>query len=317
MARYIEVEKPQPKGPGGARLHPLMDKLSVPINLVDDPKERLLFRCIAAPNGCDRIYPSSRQRDRVFKHAAQDCPKMPKDLVQRANKELARAAPSVKAKESAQDAESARRVVAELELKKMTSEANLPFPSASASAAAGSTFAATTSVNPESAPSNSIKGFKPDGGLHAIAKEAGRRKIETERKERTDTLHVLILKFFVSAGIPLNAADSPHWKAIFKKLDRDFVPASRSTMEDSRIPREAAAVRLCTIEYLQTQDRLTASFDAGSIRSQASNLNCHVITEDGLTFLVEGKDASADSHTGDYYFIFLRDVRLGSIISYL
>ena len=116
------------------------------------------------------------------------------------------------------------------------------------------------------------------------------------------------MNLFCACGIPIRVADTNEWQEVFRIANPNYSPASRSTIEDSHIPAEAAAVVEKQVALLKNETNLTISFDGGSIRSTQSNLTIHIITEDRRVFFFEGLNSTGFAHTGDYYYECLKDV---------
>ncbi|KII82917.1 hypothetical protein PLICRDRAFT_120092 [Plicaturopsis crispa FD-325 SS-3] len=123
---------------------------------------------------------------------------------------------------------------------------------------------------------------------------------EHGRKLLQARLDFAIIKLICVAGIPPSIATYQEWREVFSIANSSYQPVSRSTLEDSHIPGEAARVRQETYKYLDTQYDLTISFDGGTIRRPQSVYTVHVTTADGRSFLLEGEEASGDSHTSEH-----------------
>ena len=138
--------------------------------------------------------------------------------------------------------------------------------------------------------------------LHQMAKALGKRQLAAR-------LDLAVTNFFCANGVPINVADSPEWREIFAIANPKYTPASRTTIEDSHIPAEAAVIRLKQLNILKKESNLTITFDGGSTRSTQSNLTIHIITEDRRVFFVEGRNSTGFAHTSDYYYTCLKEVR--------
>ena len=88
----------------------------------------------------------------------------------------------------------------------------------------------------------------------------------------------------------------------------NYTPVSSSILVDSQIPQEASQVYMPQLELLQWSDNLTMSFDGGGTWKQQSIYTIHVTTEDKHSFLLEGHEASNESHTGMYIYTVLKKV---------
>jgi hypothetical protein len=136
-----------------------------------------------------------------------------------------------------------------------------------------------------------------------LAKEGGAKNL----KAVVD--HDLIY-WMCNKGLPSNLLDSTDFRRMMGHLNSRYKPPSSTHYEDALLPAECAYVERETLAYLRTQDRLTISWDAGTIGNGKSNVHCTVTTECGRSFLFAGKDGSAFSHTGEWYYQFLRRVSL-------
>ena len=137
--------------------------------------------------------------------------------------------------------------------------------------------------------------------IFSKAKAEGRRQLQAK-------LDLAIVNLFCVAGIPPHVADLPEWKEVWSIANSGYRPASKSKLENSHIPAEAAAVAKAQLKLLQEKTNLTISFDGGSLKSTHSNLTIHVITEDRHVYFFEGKDSTGFSHTGTYYYQALKNV---------
>ena len=128
------------------------------------------------------------------------------------------------------------------------------------------------------------------------------------RRERAAHLDVAVTNFFCAGGVPICVADSDEWRELFVVAFPGYQPASRSTIEDSHIPSEAAAIHIAQVKLLKKEKNLTISFDGGSTQSAQSNLTIHVITEDRRVFFFECVNCTGFAHTAEYYYRCLKDV---------
>ena len=247
---YDDLKKPPARGPGGREPCSLLDKVSVYTRRISD--NQLCYRCLGAASGCTKIYPITRDKARVLRHAS-GCQYLPNDLQQAASSLLAGDAPSHRVK-----------------------------------AATDSTIIAMSKSSSTST-------------LHADAKAEGRRQVHAK-------LDLAIVNLICVAGIPPSVADLPEWKAAWSTANPSYQPASKSKLENTQIPAEAAAVAHAQQELLQSEANLTISFDGGSLKSTSSNLTIHVVTEARRVFFFEGKDSTGFSHTAIYYYHALKNV---------
>ncbi|TDL27053.1 hypothetical protein BD410DRAFT_482841 [Rickenella mellea] len=117
-----------------------------------------------------------------------------------------------------------------------------------------------------------------------------------------------ILKFMCCSGMPPHVLNLKEWKSMWACAVPKYKPVSGSNMEDTQVPREAARIRVLALQYLQTCERLTISFDGGTTRRPQSVYTMHVTTEDKKVFLWAGDEASAESHTADHIYQILKAV---------
>ncbi|KAJ7482891.1 ribonuclease H-like domain-containing protein [Mycena galericulata] len=116
-------------------------------------------------------------------------------------------------------------------------------------------------------------------------------------------LDLAIVKVFAAAGLPPRLADYPEYKEIFRLAalaGRNYVPAGRTVLMDNHIMSEQERVRALQIAYLQTQTRLSVSYDGGDLRSGEDFYTVHANTAEGRSFLLEGFECTTVSHTADW-----------------
>ncbi|OCB91120.1 hypothetical protein A7U60_g1637 [Sanghuangporus baumii] len=104
------------------------------------------------------------------------------------------------------------------------------------------------------------------------------------------------------------------WKELLKVANPKYEAPSSKTFTDSLIPAEHAFVKLKQLEHLQMCKNLTISFDGGTTTGLQSIYSVHVITPECRAFLVEGSEASTESHTAQHLFSIL-DMRFRGITS--
>ncbi|KAL7284543.1 hypothetical protein ACG7TL_001835 [Trametes sanguinea] len=137
--------------------------------------------------------------------------------------------------------------------------------------------------------------------LHDLVKREGSKQLKLK-------LDLAIVRLICVAGIPPHVADLDEWKSAWQLVNNHYRPASRTTIEDSHIPAEAAVAQKRQIEILQHKQNLTISFDGGSMQSTQSNLTIHVSTEDRRVFFFEGVNSTGYAHRGSYYYHNLKQV---------
>jgi hypothetical protein len=123
---------------------------------------------------------------------------------------------------------------------------------------------------------------------------------ETGRKLLQAQLNLAIINLICAACLPPTLVDYAEWKKLFTIANIRYHPMSSTTLVDDHIPSQAARVRKMTIEYLKTQFDLTVSYDGATTKLPQSVYTVHFTTADGRSFLIEGNEASDESHTGEH-----------------
>jgi hypothetical protein len=67
-------------------------------------------------------------------------------------------------------------------------------------------------------------------------------------------------------------------------------------------------VKAKQIEYLKTQDNLTISFDGGTSRGKEAFWTIHVSTPARKVYFINGREATAESHTAVWIKDFVLEV---------
>jgi hypothetical protein len=120
------------------------------------------------------------------------------------------------------------------------------------------------------------------------------------RKVQHNALNHAIVRLICAAALPPAIADRPEFKKIFELTVPSYTPPSSSKLSNSLIPSEASFVRGKQLEFLKAQTHLTISFDGATIRRPQSIYTVHIWTPDRRVFLVEGHEASGESHTAEH-----------------
>jgi hypothetical protein len=139
-------------------------------------------------------------------------------------------------------------------------------------------------------------GFKADSKpppLDILVGETGRKLLQAQ-------LNLAVINLICAACLPPTLVDYAEWKKVFAIANARYHPMSSTTLVDDHIPAEAARVRRLTIEYLKTQFDLTVSYDGATTKRPQSVYTVHFTTADGRSFLIEGNEASDESHTGEH-----------------
>lgn len=277
MDAYSDIDESKdlqaPKGPGGRPRCAILDEVSILTKLKYKNRKKG-YRCAGAPTGCRKNWSYPRDKSRILKHAAM-CSHLPSDVIQRVNMQL--------------HGESASA--------RLASQNSQPI------------VKALTQSGPAKRPAASMPGqpagkkFKLDFDLRESAKSQGRKDVK-------DRMDLRVVRFFCVAGLPAHKADLDVWKDMWAETRMNYTPPSATSLTDVHIPKEAAFVQVEQINYLKECNNLTVSFDGQTIRRPQSVYTVNVSTRDRRCFLVDGHEASAESHTGEYIFGVLNKVFL-------
>jgi hypothetical protein len=138
-----------------------------------------------------------------------------------------------------------------------------------------------------------VAGGSGSATLEIAVGEAGRKLLQAK-------LDLAVIHLICAAGLPPTLIDYPQWKYMFGLANSRYNPSSSTKFADDLIPGEAARVRALVLEYLKTQYDLTISYDGATIKKPQSVYTVHFTTADGQSFLIEGQEASDESHTGEH-----------------
>lgn len=136
----------------------------------------------------------------------------------------------------------------------------------------------------------------PVPALNIVEKIAisGRRK---ERHLEMDRATVIL---FCIAGLPTYLISRPEFTNLMRVADPYYNLPTRDTLEYKLIPSEQAYVKNKQMEYLKQQDDLTMSYDGGTSRGKEAFWTVHVSTKADEVFLVDGQEATSESHTAEW-----------------
>ncbi|KAL5529773.1 hypothetical protein ACEPAG_5760 [Sanghuangporus baumii] len=158
----------------------------------------------------------------------------------------------------------------------------------------------TTSTSSSSSSSSSSFTAPPTStgplDLTRWARSAGRTELNKK-------INFAVLQLLCCRGIPSHIIDSKAWKDVLRIASSgQHEPIGTKAFVDTLIPREAAHIHTQQIKLLQKFDNLTISFDGGTTAGLQSVYMVHVTTPDRRAYLLEGNEASEQSHTGDHLF---------------
>jgi hypothetical protein len=283
---FIDAEPTLAKGPGGAKVDPLLDQVSKMAYLKTKPK-KLIVRCVGAAYGCTHTWAAPRWKTRIFKHAI-GCNKL--DSVNATLRDKVRTA---MAGESLGDRVEKNLLSAPEDSQPPAKRAKVtsPLPDSPLPDSTAATPTGIIHISTDPVPSKPAKSTKQTSIFPA------------QRKARIaalkDQLDLDVLKFICVGGIPPSKVDSKEWKTMWKHGNPDYEPASAAVLTESQIPNEAARIETLQLEHLRTCENLTITFDGNTTKLPQSVYTVHVITPDRRVFLIEGDESSAESHTGE------------------
>lgn len=234
--RYLTDGEDDDTRKGGAKMHPLLRKILKPCRLASDPAGDKIVRCIAS-RGCNVTWSWPRARQRIMKHAANECPSMAKVWRQEARDYMTSQTPQGKMKvveaigSESDSGPAALLEVTERPMKKLKIDSKQQ----------------AASISKQVAPFN--KRYVTEG--NKVLKENGD--------------HALML-FVTCTGIPPHVIDSAEFRTLCSTLNANYKPPSATTLSDRLIPNESARISKVMVDYLKTQRDLTITFDGGKIR---------------------------------------------------
>jgi hypothetical protein len=222
--------------------------------------QHILWRC--SGEGCTHTF-SLRSTDRVFKHA-RICNMLPSELQDQAREKSAQRALSTKMESLSEGLKGGGK---------------------------GTNVMKGGREEQPRKPNEEI----PQGSqyFYDCAKKVG-------RAQRHEQITLAIIQLFCICGLPLSLASSAPWKNVLASADPSYKPPDRTALSDKWIPAEADRIHIATIEQLKTQNDLTLSLDGGTSHSGESFWTLHVSTPAGKVYLLQVREATAESHTGEW-----------------
>ena len=260
-----DIDPPRRKTKAGRPVSGILEKIS---QLCRDVKTKVRrYRCLGSRDGtnCKKSWAYPRNRLRVLKHACH-CSYL-----------------SAQLKAEANDLRSEESPGAILEKLESDTQARME-PDTWETALRGTKRARLDSGT------NSIT--RPPT-LEVLVGETGRKLLQAQ-------LDLAVVKLVCAACLPPTIVGYPEWKDIFTISNKRYHPMSSTTLVDDHIPGEAARVRKLTLEYLKTQLDLTVSYDGATTKKPQPVYTISFTTADGCSFLIEGNEASDESHTGEH-----------------
>lgn len=266
---WVDATLPDKK-PGGPPPNPLGAKLFCYSKDTADPMGDCFFRCAGYAAGCRKSLAAPFHLNRALKHASK-CTLISTSLRQDATMSLANNSPS-----------------AQIEFIKRTCSSGSSTSSASSRSSSPLLF---------SSQSSRTVGLN----VSTLAQKAGQAELKL-------LVNHDLINFVCTSGMAFRALDNPHFKRMIGRLNSKYCGPSSTAFNDTLLPQECAWIEAQALKFLRTQTGLTISWDSGTLGNGKSNVHCTITTEDGRRFLFEGRDSSAFSHTGEWYYAFLKSV---------
>ncbi|XP_006456240.1 hypothetical protein AGABI2DRAFT_146132 [Agaricus bisporus var. bisporus H97] len=127
------------------------------------------------------------------------------------------------------------------------------------------------------------------------------RAKELGKAQRHKQITLAITELFCVCGLPLSLASSTAWKKVLTYADPSYKPPDRSALSDKWNPAEADRIYIKTIEDLKGFNDLTLSLNGGTSHGGESFWTLHVSTPLSQVYLLQVREATAESHTGDWF----------------
>lgn len=297
--RYEDLDERDDNRTGGVKISPILLKVSRRCYRVDDPKQKVMFRCVASA-GCNGHWAGpNRDKARVLKHVV-DCGWLEKLT---GGHELVTQAMEVALKDGKLDE------AAQLRLRKRLGFSAMGKRARSDSASDPAAFTdAPPLKRPEYNNSEPIALVNPDKRHRSPSKshhDTVKGKLPTNKwmKDGLKALHedinLRLTELVANCGIPPYVIGHRSFQDFVSTLNNKVSLPSVTTLEDSIIPSYALNVRDMQLEYLRTCRDLTITFDGGKLRKYKF-WSVHVTTPHNESFCLELNDVSRLSQTADY-----------------
>lgn len=260
-----DMDPPKRKGKAGRPVTGILNKISQLCRDVKTKSQR--YRCLGSKGGknCKKNWAYPRNRLRILKHACH-CPHLPANLRAEANNLRSDESPGAileKLETNTQWASTQETDTHEIKRPRI-----------------------------DSSTTDNVSNARPPP-LDILVGETGRKLLQAQ-------LNLAIINLICAACLPPTLVDYAEWKKLFTIANTRYHPMSSTTLVDDHIPGQAARVRKMTIEYLKTQFDLTVSYDGATTKRPQSVYTVHFTMADGRSFLIEGNEASDESHTGEH-----------------
>ncbi|GES96156.1 ribonuclease H-like domain-containing protein [Rhizophagus clarus] len=117
---------------------------------------------------------------------------------------------------------------------------------------------------------------------------------------KQNSLDQAVLKAWIAAGVPFSVIKNPFIIDLFMRLNSKYVPPSRTTLSGRILMEEANKTKTKINKIFEQSENLTLSIDRWTSLTHNSIYNYIVTTPDRQKFLLELKDYSQGSTTGDF-----------------
>ncbi len=268
--RYVDLEEKEDTRKGGARIEPVLLKVSALYVDRDEPdpaNAASRVRCIAS-RGCGTTWACPRNKSRILDHAS-GCSWLPVDLRQAAEDVLALEAIKKKRASKQQKPENRKRGQSGV-----LSDSDEDQP------------------DPKQPRLDTVTSTQTKLDFARFLKKG-----ETDLNQRGNDALVLLV---TSCGLPSSMLDSPFFKDFVAAIQPKYRPPSSTKFRDRLVPQEAARLRTELVQQLKDVRDLTLGFDGGKVRKPRGIYTVTVTTPDRESFLADLNDASGVSHTSKY-----------------
>jgi hypothetical protein len=292
-ACLIDIEKKPVNNSknGGRPMHSLLNDLVQKCYNTERP-EKHIFHC---KGGCGKTF-SNRNGARIIRHAT-GCHRLPAELRKQAKAEVASKAPS---RQLDIDDPESTKIISE------TSDVEQKGKNKPGGVVVMKKRKLDEVVE--------VGGVSVKSKLQKTTSESSSPFFEKAkalgRKDRHRKLDLAVVKLFCCSGIPTYISDLDVWKDLIYLADPTYSPASRAKLEEVQIIGEAESIQQIQTTYLRTKDNLTVSCDGGTAIGGASFFTVHVSTEERKVYLMEVREATAESHTAVWIKDLVLEVRV-------
>jgi len=131
-------------------------------------------------------------------------------------------------------------------------------------------------------------------------KTEGRRVLEQDENKA-------LVEFIICCGLPPNILMAASFKRFIESLKTRYMLPSRTTFEDSLVPKYAVALRIAIITHLQQSQDLNILFDGGKL-TKKKFYSVHVTTSSCQSFCLQLDNVSRLSQAGKYLQELLKKV---------